>query len=475
MRGLIKDNMISLHAKADALYPWLFVVTAFIAAVTLWSKVARRAIDGIISRSQATSFDAGLCLCFTALALFVLGWRVCMACRYRPLAAVCDELLPDITVVIPAYNEGRQVLDTVRSVMSSSYPARKMQVICVDDGSADDTWEWMLQARQEFPQRLLLIRQHANSGKRQALMAGFRRAAGSVYVTIDSDSEVQPDTLRHLVSPLVGNPRVGSVAGNVRVLNHSDGCIPKMMEIFFTMGFDFIRSGQSTYGGVFCTPGALSAYRASVIRGHLPAWARQTFRHSPATIGEDRALTNIVLASGYRVVYQREAVVFTKVPSTYHGLRAMLTRWARSNVRESLVMATFILRPFRKGDGGGGWIRFFGILQLFRLAAGEALKIALLVQLFGRPLVTLSTLAIGCVVRATGPAIVYQIRYRSWFGWCWSAPYCFFWLFGLTWISFWGLFSATQSGWLTRGLTGPAKHRIAPSLNCRLLEGEGSE
>ncbi|MGD8771257.1 MAG: glycosyltransferase family 2 protein, partial [Desulfobacterales bacterium] len=120
--------------------------------------------------------------------LLTLAWRIWFACRYRSYAPLSDSTLPVITVVIPAYNEGRQILHTVRSVMNSRYPMGKMQVICVDDGSQDDTWQWMETARKEFPWRVRLIRQPLNRGKRHALIAGFAQAKGQVYVTIDSDS-----------------------------------------------------------------------------------------------------------------------------------------------------------------------------------------------------------------------------------------------------------------------------------------------
>ena len=438
------------HNQADYLYAVALAITVLAAAAVLWASLAHRAVDSIlyISRMVAVSLGLGM----TVLALGVIAWRVWTAWRYRAYQPVDDDALPRITVVIPAYNEGSQVLATVRSVMASSYPVSKMQVICVDDGSADDTWRWMLQARREFPRRLRLIRQPHNRGKRQALLAGFRHADGSVYVTIDSDSEVLPQSLRHLVSPFVSDRRVGAVAGNIRVLNDSEGAIPKMMEVSFTMAFDFTRAGQSVYGGVICTPGALSAYRTSVINEHLPEWAEQTFMGVPATIGEDRALTNCVLGCGYRVVYQREAVVFTKIPCDFQGLRRMMTRWARSNVRESMVMATFIFRRFRRGDNGGGLVCIFGILGLLRLLGCEALKVGLLLHLFAHPLATLHGLTIGCLLSSVIPALVYHARYGGWLGWRWSIPYSFFWVFGLSWISFWGLLSASRSGWLTRGL-----------------------
>jgi len=438
------------HNRADFLYAGTLAITVMAAAAVLWASLPHRAMGMILDISRMVKVYLGLGM--SLLALGIIAFRVWMARSYRAYQPVDDYALPSITVVVPAYNEGNQVLATVRSIMASCYPASKMQVICVDDGSTDDTWQWMRQAMREFPRRIRLIRQPQNRGKRQALLAGFRHADGSVYVTIDSDSEVQAQTLRHLISPFVSDPRVGAAAGNIRVLNDSDGAIPKMMEVSFTMAFDFTRAGQSVYGGVICTPGALSAYRASVINEHLPAWAEQTFMGMPATIGEDRALTNCVLGCGYRVVYQREAVVFTKIPSDFQGLRRMMTRWARSNVRESLVMATFIFRRFRRGDSGGGLVCIFGIFGLFRMIGCEALKVGLLLHLFAHPLATLHALTAGCLLSSVMPALVYHVRYGSWLGWRWSIPYSFFWMFGLSWVSFWGLLSASRSGWLTRGL-----------------------
>ena len=114
---------------------------------------------------------------------------------------VDDRNLPFVTIIIPAFNEGVQVLHTVRSIMSSRYPQEKMQVICVDDGSQDDTWSWMVEAEREFGRRVELIRQPVNRGKRHALLTAFRRAEGEIYITIDSDSKVLPNTSRHLVRP----------------------------------------------------------------------------------------------------------------------------------------------------------------------------------------------------------------------------------------------------------------------------------
>lgn len=458
----MKKRLISPYTSVDLFYFFTLVVTIAAGGTAACSVLREQEILAGFIEGDILVLYGDMCLGLAPLAASLLAWRVWMASCYRPVPPAPDGELPMTTIVIPAYNEGRQVLATIRSVMASDYPAHKMQVICVDDGSRDDTWQWMRQAATEFPGRVRLVRQPRNMGKRHALLAGFRQARGTVFVTLDSDSEVLTDTLRHLVSPMVHSPKVGAVGGNVRVLNVEDGPIPRMLDVSFTMSFDFLRRAQSVYGGVLCTPGALSAYRASVIVPVLRRWAEQTFLGRPAKIGEDRALSNVVLGRGYRVVYQKRAVVLTKIPDAYRGLSKMLLRWARSNVRECLVMAGFLYGRFRRGDSGSGWLRLAGTLELVFLPLTEALKFALLLNLLFHPLVTFRVMLLGCAVSAILPAIIYQSRQRGFYAYKWAFSYAIFWVMGLFWISSWGLCSAGCSGWLTRGLgVQPARVALA--------------
>jgi hyaluronan synthase len=156
----------------------------------------------------------------------------------------------------------------------------------------------------------------------------------------------------------------------------------------------------------------------------------------------------------------------TKVPVTYTGLRKMLLRWARSNVRENLVMLSFIARRFRPFDDGSGWVRLFSITQLVRMTMGEAFKFVVIAQILLAPVHTLFLLTVSCFISACLPALVHQKRYGGWFGWRWAVPYAFYWLFSLCWISLWGLLTASHSGWLTREL--PSITPTTPKLTTTL-------
>lgn len=395
------------------------------------------------------------------IVIFALVWRAYLALTYRDMEYCSDQELPYVTVVVPAYNEGEQVLHTLRTLANGDYPAEKLQLVAVDDGSKDDTWHWMCEAGRELGDRVELVRMAANSGKRHALYQGFARAKGSVLVTVDSDSEVLPDTLRHLATPLARDPLCGAVAGNVRVLNHHQGLIPRMLQVSFVFSFDFIRAAQSRINTVTTTPGALAAYRDKAVRADLESWLNQHFCGRPANIGEDRALTNVVLKNGYHVNFARRAVVLTEVPLHYKGLCRMLLRWARSNLRETLAMTSFIFRRFRKTPALGARVEL--LISLFYLTAGEWLKLGALGVVLLSPLVMGVNLLLGSLLGGIIPALVYVLRHRD-SNFLWAFPYTLFYMLALSWISLWALLTPHKNGWLTRGLPEPPRTAALPSL-----------
>jgi hyaluronan synthase len=180
-----------------------------------------------------------------------------------------------------------------------------------------------------------------------AYNAGFRAARGEIVLTLDSDSEIEPQTLRAMVAPFQADSKVGAVAGRVSVLNRNN-MIGRMLEVQYALAFDFGRAAQSAYRTVACCPGALSAFRREVIVPYLEEWLDQRFLGRPVSHGEDQALTNIVLKQGHDTVYQRTAVVHTLAPQRYGQLTKMLTRWDRSYIVEGFAFAKFMFTGYRK-------------------------------------------------------------------------------------------------------------------------------
>ncbi len=225
----------------------------------------------LLSRQTYTSFlpalGAGYAL---VMLIFQLGRTVLWA-RYQPYPPAAGPL-PRLTVIIPAYNEGAMVEKAIAAVAASDYPADRMEIICIDDGSTDDTWFYIKQAQRRYPHLLRPIRFAANRGKKEGLYAGFTRGRGEVFVTIDSDSIIAPDALRHLVAPLLHDGLIGAVAGNVKVYNRNQSLMGKMQGVRF-VNLDYLRASQSLYRAVVCTPGSLSAYRRTALMPHLDGLA----------------------------------------------------------------------------------------------------------------------------------------------------------------------------------------------------------
>jgi hyaluronan synthase len=374
----------------------------------------------------------------------MLGFRTFLWFCYRSYIPAEFSDAPSLTVIIPAYNEGEMVGRSVASVLSAKYPPDRLEIIVVDDGSTDDTWTYIERASLPHPHLVTKIRFPKNRGKRAALAEGFLRARGEVVVTIDSDSVIDEETLLAIVAPF-RNPRVGAVAGKVKVYNRRSGLIPRMLHVRFILSFDFLRSVQSTYGTVYCCPGALSAYRSSLIREVLPAWMSQTFLGVECTYGEDRSLTNFILQQGFDSVYQDSAVVWTVAPESYSKLCRMYLRWDRSYIREEFRLARILLgRPLVP--------RLIAMLDRIitnlRYPIGYA-TLALLVMFSIDDPVTI--LRILCVIGIMSMLnMLYYLRSeRSW-DFLFGIFYGYFSFFTLFWIFPFAALTLRSRSWMTR-------------------------
>lgn len=364
--------------------------------------------------------------------------------RYRPFEAAASEW-PKVTVVIPAYNEGPMVGRSIRSVAACDYPKDKLEVIVVDDGSRDDTFFHMQKLRREFPELVRLVRFVGNRGKRSALVAGFRAATGDIVITIDSDSEIDPKTVHEMVKPFLADPKVGGVAGRVSVLNR-DSLISRMLEVQYALAFDYGRAAQSVYRAVACCPGALSAFRKSIILPYLREWENQRFLGRPVNHGEDQALTNIVLRQGYDTVYQRTAVVRTLVPTTYSQLSRMFLRWDRSYIVEGFSFARFMFTRYRERNRVLPVVTFFVSNLRFVVVAAALMELP---RLFDTSLTTLGRTGIALALGAVFTA-AYYLRFERSFRWLYGVAYAVFSVLALQWILPWALITVRDERWGTR-------------------------
>lgn len=381
----------------------------------------------------------GITLFYTLVTAFVAyGYKPCKENHFPP----CD-------ILVPAFNEGEHVYKTLRSLMQSKYPSA-FRVIAIDDGSTDDTRKWMEQAQKEFP-GIITIFCDRNRGKKHALVAGIRASNSEIIVTVDSDSVVTPDSIANLLRPF-HNPQVGAVAGNICVQNLHRNLLPRLMDIIFVFSYELLRSSQSRFGAVLCTPGALSAYRREAVEPLLDRWLKQRFLGRKTTIGEDRALTCMLIKSKWQILYQETAKAYTNMPESYAGLCKMLLRWVRGDIRENILLAPYVFcntSLFKLKSLGLAFHYIIFNIGILSPAVLSPILFSYLIFNFSHAGTMLFYMASATLLWSILPTLIYarkkSLRYSFH-----AFTYSFFSLFFLMWIPLYALFTLDNNRWLTR-------------------------
>ncbi|WP_336359903.1 glycosyltransferase [Haladaptatus sp. ZSTT2] len=269
---------------------------------------------------------------YGAVVALYLGLKLVGYLRYRPFGHATTT--PTVSVIIAAYNEDPALMRAcLDSILDQSYPVS--EVFVTDDGSEDKrAWRAVNQyaARDS---RIVTHRFAENRGKRHAQAAGFERATSNLFVTVDSDSILEPGALAELVKPFA-DADVTAVTGYPKILDREKSLLSRLIDMRYWSSFNVDRGAQSVLGITTCCTGVFSAYRADVVREVLTAYVEQEFLGKPCHYGDDRHLTAHALKRG-KVVFQSTAQAWTAAPADFSSYIRQQTRWMRSFWRESLL------------------------------------------------------------------------------------------------------------------------------------------
>jgi peptidoglycan-N-acetylglucosamine deacetylase len=224
---------------------------------------------------------------------------------------------PRVAVLIPAYNEEKVIVRTIRSVMMSNY--KNIRIIVIDDGSKDRTYDV---AREAYPADIesgrLTVLTKPNGGKADALNYALERIDEELYIGIDADGVIAHDAITNLV-PHFANPKIGAVAGNAKVGNRVN-LWTRWQALEYITSQNFERRALDLFDVVMVVPGAIGAWRTAPVKtggGY----------HSN-TVAEDADLTMNLLEQGYSVIYEDQALAFTEAPVNADGLIRQRFRWS---------------------------------------------------------------------------------------------------------------------------------------------------
>jgi hyaluronan synthase len=250
--------------------------------------------------------------------------------------------LPSVDFVVTSYNEEPESLEAcLESLVAQDYPG-EVRVYVVDDCSLNRGELLPIYRRfAELPGwNILLARE--NRGKRAGQDAAFRQSSGELIVTIDSDTEVDPDGVTEMVRGFE-DPRVGAATGDVGLTNEKKNILTRLMALRYWLAFNQERAAQSHFRSILCCSGALAAYRRSVLDQVWETYVTQSYRGVACTYGDDRHLTNLVLSTGHDTLYLPFARAITHTPERLRAFLRQQLRWNKSFYRELLWTLPFLL------------------------------------------------------------------------------------------------------------------------------------
>jgi cellulose synthase/poly-beta-1,6-N-acetylglucosamine synthase-like glycosyltransferase/peptidoglycan/xylan/chitin deacetylase (PgdA/CDA1 family) len=258
------------------------------------------------------------------------------------------EFLEPVSVVVPAYNEKEGIAAAVRSLATSNYPM--VEVIVVDDGSSDNTAE-IAEGLGFANVRVVRV---PNGGKPAALNIGTAWARADIIVMVDGDTIFEPDSVYELVQPFA-DPRVGGVAGNVKVGNRQS-IVARWQHIEYVIGFNLDRRMYDILQCMPTIPGAIGAFRREALN--------DVGGVSHETLAEDTDLTIAMGRAGWRVVYEEKARAWTEAPSTIQQLWKQRYRWSYGTMQAMWKHRRAVFDSGPSGRFGRFGLIFLGVFQV---------------------------------------------------------------------------------------------------------------
>lgn len=227
---------------------------------------------------------------------------------------------PPVSVIIPCYDEGDTIEETVAYLMTSVYP--DFDIIAVNDGSSDDT-RAKLDAMSARYERLRVIHLEKNQGKAMALRMGALMSSSEYLICIDGDALLDKYAITWIMSHLLSGPRVGAVTGNPRIRTRST-LLGKIQVGEFSAIIGMIKRAQRIYGRVFTVSGVVTGFRKAALH--------QSGYWNIGTVTDDIDISWRLQLNHWDIRFEPNALCWILMPETVLGLWRQRLRWAQGGM-----------------------------------------------------------------------------------------------------------------------------------------------
>ena len=233
---------------------------------------------------------------------------------------------PSVTILIPARDEERVIGRILQRITELTYPKDKMQIIVIDDASADNTGKIAEEYSKlhNYIQIIHRSKEEGGKGKAAALNAGVMHANGEIIFCFDADYYPQKDILEKLTKEFV-DPKVGAVQGRVIVLNEPQNMVTRLVALERIGGYRVDQKARDNLGLITQFGGTVGGFRHSLIEC-LGGW-------NESILAEDTDLTFRVYLAGYRISYVYDAECYEEAVENWHAYWKQRYRWAKGHMQ----------------------------------------------------------------------------------------------------------------------------------------------
>lgn len=222
--------------------------------------------------------------------------------------------LPTITIAVPAYNEEKTIIQTIKSLLSLDYPKKKLKIFVIDDGSTDNTYNLVKQL--ESAQVKVFTKK--NEGKGVALNVALSKCSTEFFASFDADSFVSRETLKKMVG-YFEDPNVMAVTPSLKVYSSSKFTVLQRIQAIEYLLGAFLRKVFGLMGAIHVTPGPLSIYRK--------AFFDKYGGYDEKNITEDIEVALRIHSLNYQIENSADAEVRTIAPASFVPLFKQRIRW----------------------------------------------------------------------------------------------------------------------------------------------------
>ena len=198
---------------------------------------------------------------------------------------------PNVTVLITAYNEERDIRAKIENTLKLEYPNKKLEILVASDGSTDRTDEIV---RNFSGEKVRLFRQEGRVGKTFTQNKAVEQSAGEIVLFSDATTMYQPDALRRML-PNFADETVGCVAGKLIYVDDSRSNVGKGAKSYWNYE-TFIKTSESRACSLIGASGCIYAVRKSAYRPMYPEAC------------SDFLIATKIYEQGLRSVYEAAAI-----------------------------------------------------------------------------------------------------------------------------------------------------------------------